>query len=351
MLEINITNNLIEKTRCEFLFCLNNMTNIRKRNNNDALWKTINRNKKSSRPCCCNCNSEKIHIHGYRNGNVRYKCKVCNKTFTQPTIIKYLHKDYEERFIQFVKRDFRGSNLDDLAEDCNISKSCAFKWRHKLLYALDIINYDKLSNNIIELDDTYFYNSSKGRFNQLKLTRTEKDERRRARIRKRGLNMNLVCVTTLIDRSKLTNFSFSGFGKISYKRFSSSLRNTVEGNANTTIVTDYDSSYPKAIKEIGCKHVALKPCWNESKKYYKPEYGPNGEVYHLQNVNSLHSVIKSRINHTHRGVSTKYLNRYISSVLLHKKAEFKENLLKYISEVGPHIPTYRKIIKDYVLLS
>jgi len=68
---------------------------------------------------------------------------------------------------------------------------------------------------------------------------------------------------------------------------------------NNTFVSDKHASIASFAKSEGIKHVSFKAS----------EHSAGGE-YHVQNVNNQASRLKGIINHSLRGVSTKYLQSY-----------------------------------------
>ncbi|GKU27216.1 IS1/IS1595 family N-terminal zinc-binding domain-containing protein [Clostridium folliculivorans] len=86
---------------------------------------------------CPICGS-KWHIkYGFYNGIQRYKCKVCDKTFSRATNSLWSYSKKNTRtWMEFTELMTENKTLKFCAEKLNISIGTAFYWRHKILQAL-----------------------------------------------------------------------------------------------------------------------------------------------------------------------------------------------------------------------
>lgn len=115
------------------------------------------------RCCCPRCQSINVVKNGHKDGNQRFRCKECGKTFTfsNNTILfstkkdLYTWKKYCECFLDKLP-------LRRCAEVCEISLETAFRWRHKILDTLQNMQNDVALKGIVESDETFFALSFKG---------------------------------------------------------------------------------------------------------------------------------------------------------------------------------------------
>lgn len=112
---------------------------------------------------CPHCKTEKIVKNGKKNGNQRYLCRECKRTFapTNNTILFNSKKDIEvwQKYIQCM---IEKNSLHKTAKICNISVATAFTWRHKILDALQNMMNEVELDGIVEADETFLSLSFKG---------------------------------------------------------------------------------------------------------------------------------------------------------------------------------------------
>ena len=95
-----------------------------------------------------------------RNGRQRYICKDCHKTFyaVRNSLSSNVNQDIST-WIKFIRGMLCQDSLNELSEDCNISKTTALSWRLRVFQALEILSLKtKLSGNIIADDTRLNYN-------------------------------------------------------------------------------------------------------------------------------------------------------------------------------------------------
>lgn len=164
-----------------------------------------------------------------------------------------------------------------------------FYWRHKILAALKQVP-TKAFQGIVEMDETYFLYSEKGKRNI-----TERKLRKRGgKAKYRGIINDHVCVFVARDRQKTTYSGVLRRGRIRTTK----LDEAIGGHLSDSNVLCTDSwraftSYENSKK---LAHYRFK---SDGKQRVKG-------VYHIQNVNSYHSRLKKWMDRFN-GVSTKYL--------------------------------------------
>ena len=116
----------------------------------------------------------------------------------------------------------------------------------------------------------------------------------------RGITNEEASVLTTMDRSGNVVYELTNMGRMSFEELKETISDKI--NDRTILCSDGSQSYKKIALEKGIDHYVFKS--SEGKRV-------NGE-YHIQNINNLHSRMKSFFNHRLRGVSTKYLQKYLN---------------------------------------
>jgi tRNA G26 N,N-dimethylase Trm1 len=99
--------------------------------------------------------------YGTDKGSQRYKCKSCNRTFTEytGTWLGGIHKKHlADDYIEMMESK---SSLDKIKSQLGINKKTAFDWRHKILASVEH-SEKRAFEGITESDETYFHLSEKG---------------------------------------------------------------------------------------------------------------------------------------------------------------------------------------------
>lgn len=239
---------------------------------------------------CRHCQSKRYVRWGNESGIQRYKCKSCNKTYNQLTNTPLARLRKKEEWLSNANEMIKGSSLKTTGEVCNIATSTAFHWRHKFLELLADIKPDSLSG-IVEADETYFLESHKGQRG------IENPRKRGSKAKKRGLSSEQIPVLVARDRSK--NTLSCKLESVSSKVISETLIGVME--KGSVLCTDGNSIYPSVANEYDALHKKLN---------IKSGIRVIEKIYHIQNVNSYTSRLKSWMKRFH-GVSTKYLQKYL----------------------------------------
>nr|WP_208919965.1 IS1595 family transposase [Paenibacillus uliginis] len=234
---------------------------------------------------------EVVHFGKTTQDRQRYKCKCCDKTFTETADTPLYHCRKSEKWIDFLSCLIDGMSLRDSAKEISVHYVTLFYWRHKILTALAQINAEEL-NGIVEVDETYFLESQKGAIP------THRSSRKRGgSAKKRGLSTEQICVLIARDREKNTFYKVIGRGKPT--------KDSLELHLGNRLGTDI----------VLCSD-ALRGYKLLAKNHHIQQYVKTGEkrvkgIYHIQNINSYHSRLKRWLNRFY-GISTKYLEGYIA---------------------------------------
>ena len=241
---------------------------------------------------CPHCCSNKICKNGHAGKYQQFRCNACKKNYTirTSTIWQNTHKSIK-LWQEYIELFSQGLSLRKIVEkmDNKISLPTAFYWRHKILKFLSKNNDD--GNNklggIIEADETFFEESQKG---SRKMTRKQ---RKRGYSSYVGDKKTKICVLTAIDRNKTSFTKPVGFGGLEKDDVVLLQRHIVK---DSILITDGNRTY-RNLNDVKLKSL----------KFGKPE----NKVYHLNNINNFHSMLKKfmiRFN----GVATKYIDFYMN---------------------------------------
>ena len=101
--------------------------------------KDLNRNLHIHIDKCPHCNNNTYIKYGKYNGEQRYQCKMCKKTFSARTNTPWYHsKKSLETWSKYYYYMFNINSLRECAAKLNINLATAFNWRHKILTGLEI---------------------------------------------------------------------------------------------------------------------------------------------------------------------------------------------------------------------
>ena len=242
-------------------------------------------------PRCPNCETaEKVGKWGSANGLRRYRCKACEVSFNclTGTPLAQLHK--RELWVENAKALVDGLSLRKTAARIGVTVETAHRWRHRFLKEPKTLKAKKLEGTV-EADETFFLKSEKG---SRKLTRPAR--KRGGKAMKRGLSDEQVPVLIARDETKATTDAI--LPDRSAKSIGAVLKPVIDSHA--TLVSDGAQAYRAFANEATILHVALNLSAGER------TWG----VYHIQNVNSYCSRLKSWMRRFN-GVATKYLDSYL----------------------------------------
>lgn len=270
---------------------------------------------------CPHCSSTLTVKMGFvkSNNSQRYKCKCCNKTFTESTnkITSHSHKP-SEVWSTFITCFLHKDTLRETAETCGINLHTAFNWRHKILDALQSMQDNVTLSNDVQADETYFALSYKGCKNE----KMPRDSHKRGKsLHIKGLSKEQVCVVCSVDKDNHSIGKVAKLGKAGVKAIKAVLDNHI--SANSTLITDSHSSYRKFAKSNNLNLIQI------------PRGKHTNGAYNIQKINSYHSELKRLITGTFKGVATKYLNNYIvyhNFVTIAKDGNKMQILKDYLSK-------------------
>ncbi len=247
----------------------------------------------------CGCVDGIVKNGKRKNGLQKYKCKNCGHYFSgaKDSVLSGTHKRIEvwETFVWCMNEKY---TLSKAAEKCNIHRNTAFMWRHKILNALR----DKekvMLGGIVEADDTFFLVSYKGNHKNAGNFATlygRAARKRGGENHTKGLSHEQACVACGVDRSQHSFSTVAGTAALTSEKIEKVFTGVIQ--KESVLCTDGVLSYNDFAQNNNLQLETI----NATEK--------QRGIYHLNNVNSYHSVIKAFVSQF-KGVSTKYLNNYL----------------------------------------
>ncbi|WDE98342.1 IS1595 family transposase [Lentisphaera profundi] len=149
-------------------------------------------------------------------------------------------------------------------------------------------------SGIVEADETFFLKSQKG---EKHLNRPPR--KRGGKAKKRGLSKELVSVLVACDRSGHKADYITGMGPLSCQWLQDNFKQHLDDQV--IFISDSAKSFTAFSQREKIEHIAINLSQGQKKK----------GVYHIQNVNAYHSVLKNWIKRFH-GVATNYLDHYLA---------------------------------------
>lgn len=249
---------------------------------------------KEKKYICPHCNSKHIVGFGNYKGRQRYLCRDCSKTFNEYTGTAIAGTHYISKWKEYIQCMIEGLSIRAICEKLHISIQTSFDWRHKILNAFKKIGCAKFEG-IIESDETFFLFSEKGN----KEIKDRKSRKRGGKAVKRGISNEQVAVITACDREKNIHIEAVSMGRISENDIDKVIGKKVD--EKNVLCCDGHNSYKAFAKNKNIEIEIIKT--TEKSKVKK-------KIYHIQNVNNLHSIMKEWFGKFH-GVASKYLNNYL----------------------------------------
>lgn len=116
----------------------------------------------SRRPSCPHCAARRVHCWGTFSGRRRYRCTACRRTFSDFTGTPLANLKLIDRWPAFGHCVLASLTVRQTAELLAVDKTTAFRWRHRLLHALDASDTRPLGMAVL-VHETSFPYSEKGR--------------------------------------------------------------------------------------------------------------------------------------------------------------------------------------------
>lgn len=261
---------------------------------------------------CPYCSGVRIIKNGKHKGQQRYKCKLCSRNFSAFTGTSFQGIKKTDKFEEYKSIMFTEGfiSLGKMAKRLEISIQTAFDWRHKILSSLKPKESD--FNGITEMDDLWFLYSQKGR-------KGLKYSRNRGGSKRKGDNDFQVKMLVTSDRKQSQDFSVVRIGRIKSSDINRKVGHRI--GKSCTLVSDKHSSISSFARQNNIKHISFIASEHIADKQH-----------HVQTVNNMASRLKAKVNHTYRGVSTKYLQSYANWFHFTETYKKSEDVVKYVDK-------------------
>ncbi len=240
----------------------------------------------STAPICPRCRCEYVTKAGVHNGRQVYKCKNCKYQFreTAKSLVYYSHKYY--LLVDYIKCMLEGKSLRACASEVGISLPTSFRWRHKILSAIQGLEGGINFSGITEADELLLQYSEKGR-------RYKSPEEKEQAIKTIHPN---VAVLVMTDREGNLLFKHTGENRVQNSQIKEELKRRV--SENNLICFKPNDEFKQAVMESPSKKVIVR-----RKTKGLAIYSVN--VAEKKITNFLVWMMRFR------GVATKYLQNYL----------------------------------------
>jgi transposase-like protein len=247
---------------------------------------------------CPHCNSTSIQKYGTHNGEQRFKCSDCSKTFKETTGTALNRIRKKALFLKFqdamINEDY--APVINMSKRFGISVPTAFAWRHKVLLSLPEIsdNFEGES----EIDDLWIRYSQKGR-------KGLDYSKKRGGTSHRGDNDYQVKILTTTNKAQ-TEMKVTNIGRLSKSDIQRTMGDKL--SKKTILISDKHKSIGAYAEANKISHYS-----------FKAKDHTNSEGKGVQLLNSIAERVDTLLNRRFKGVSTKYLQLYVNWF------KFKEN--------------------------
>jgi transposase-like protein len=243
---------------------------------------------------CPHCGNEHPVKWGHASGLQRYRCQnpACHKTFNALTGTPLAKLQHRDKWFDYLRCMRDSLTLRVSAARVGIDLKTAFRWRHRFLKTSARNNASTLSG-IIEVDETFFRESCKGKRNL-----THRKPRKRGGQGSRKKKADKIPVLIARDRNgQVSDLVDPALQKSTVHAFLAPII-----DRDSILCSDGHSWYKTFSADHGIAHHRLITL--DSQRVI-------GKEYHIQNVNSYMSRLKgwmARFN----GVGTTYLPNYLA---------------------------------------
>ena len=180
---------------------------------------------------CPRCGSVAIVKKGKsRNGEQRYLCRDCGRTFSGSTDrILGTSKLPRETWMAYAECFVLMLPLRECAKRCHVCLKTAYTMRHRLIECLSAYSPSfRVERGCgCELDETYFPESFKGNHAKGSFTMPRPSRHRGKQVHRRGLSRERICVMTGVNDSNETFLEVTGRGALSRGRAMDALRGRI----------------------------------------------------------------------------------------------------------------------------
>ncbi len=258
---------------------------------------------------CPKCGSIHIVKNGlYKNGTQRYLCKECLKNFSpyKDTILENT-KLQPITWLKYLIIMNEDEDLRDCAKYAGVSLKGSFYMRHKIMNALSHEMDNIKLSGIIELDEMSVNISYSG--NHQKQDKSKKLPRKSYKRGRKGKKhkhnseyTDEIQIACAIDRNGNLFLKVAEIGTTTLDKNQVIKAYSDHINENSSLCTDGLFVYRILAREKKMTHFAFTSSSKEKRG-----------LYHINHINYVHKKIREYMN-KHPGISSKYLNEYLSLI-------------------------------------
>lgn len=245
-----------------------------------------------------------------KKGKQLLRCKACNSRFVFDTgqLTFYSHQS-QASWNAFILATLNEKSILHTSALIDVHESTAFRMRHKLLNSLKELDEKVELSDVLEIDELYVQESRKGQIFDDRPSRKRGDP-----ATKRGLSSEKVCIITALERDGdpyIQSYNMAKAGSAEIRILAKHIKD------GTYAFVDGLASFNVLKEEFGCTLKVL------------PTNAGYDKINHLNNVNSLHSRIRS-IYWKYRGIASRYINRYNSLFSFQHKFKSMDDNEKFV---------------------
>ncbi len=238
---------------------------------------------------CPHCSRSTITKHGMHNGEQRFRCSDCKKTFkeTTGTAIGKIHK--KSLFLKYQDSMINEgyAPITEIAGRFGISAPTAFAWRHKVLLSLPEVSAK--FDGELEVDDLWVRYSQKGR-------KGLEYPKKRGATSHKGDNDYQVKIVTAVNSTQ-TEMKVTNIGRVKKSDIQRAIGDKI--TKKTILISDKHPSIKAFAESNKIPHISF------TAKEHTDTEGKG-----VQRLNNIANRIDTLLNRTFKGVSTKYLQLY-----------------------------------------
>ena len=289
-------------------------------NNRTTNLEYLKRNKSI---CCPNNQNHHIKKNGIKDGNQRYYCYDCKKSFslTNKSIVEHIKLTYKQlKTLLRCMYDYK--SLIETSLEVELSKTSTFELQIRIFDALECFDSDKLLQGVVQVDEKYERISFKG-FSKEKMPRSSRHNGKDKHVS--GISNDQICIVVAIDENDYIVIKVVGNENASTSMISKALKNKIM--KKSILVTDSKNSYIDFAKENDLKLIQI------------PKGCHKSNDYTINDVNEIMTEISSYLFHK-KGVSSRHMQHHMNFIRYRK-------IIKYTVE---YLEANEKMLLDTILL-
>ena len=279
---------------------------------------------------CVYCEGTHVVKNGVRKDGVqRYLCRDCRHSFIPSTqSVTSRTRKHLSVWMHYVQCMLDHKTLRETADECEMSVSTAFSWRHKILDAVSELAENVYLTGTVEADETFLSVSYKGNHSRSRTFSMPRKAHKRGNDNHiSGLSSEKVCIPCAVNDTGVAYAKPAKLGKVSSACIIRTFHSVIATNA--TLCTDHEKAY---LSFANANNIHLIQTDTDHRIIRIED-----KTYGIQRVNAYHSTLKGFLRRFH-GVSTKHLGNYIvwNNLMMcshRKQEELKEQLIGQLLKV------------------